>query len=298
MKMLFNKITGMHFDTHGKPRSGFNNGKSVSPVLSRCLVKLSITLACMAATVMILWAGTAHADKASKANKRGIDAFGKQNYEKSVEHFTEALVEKPDAPELKFNRGTALSQLGKTEEALSELISSAAQLDKADYAAAAHFNAGNTQLSANNIEAAIEEYKLAVKLDQASEDYRHNLELAIRKLNRQQQSQEQEKEQQDSEEKEKKEDEEGDQKQKDEEKQENEEKQEKEEEQSDKSQSPEDGEREDQNQQPSNQQENETLPMTKEEAQRLLDAINDEEKQALSQRYMQMKTDMRQGDDW
>ena len=205
-------------------------------------------------------------------------------------------MEKPDAPELKFNRGTALSQLGKTEEALSELISSAAQLDKADYAAAAHFNAGNTQLSANNIEAAIEEYKQAVKLDQASEDYRHNLELAVRKLNQQQQSQEQE--QQDSEEKEKKEDEEGDQQKKDDEEQENEEKQKEEEEQSDKSQSPEDGEREDQNQQPSNQQENETLPMTKEEAQRLLDAINDEEKQALSQRYMQMKTDMRQGDDW
>lgn len=295
MKMLLNKITGMHFDTHGNLRFGFNNGKSVSPALSRCQVKLSFILAFMAATVLILLAGTAYADKASKANKRGIEAFGEQDYEKSVEHFTEALVEKPDAPELKFNRGTALSQLGKTEEALSELISSAAQLDKADYAAAAHFNAGNTQLTANNIEAAIEEYKLAIKLDQAQEDYRHNLELAIRKLNRQQQSQEQE--QQDSEEKEKKEDEEGDQKQKDEEEQENEEKKE-EEEQSDKSKSPEDGERDDQNQQPSNQQENETLPMTKEEAQHLLDAINDEEKQALSQRYMQMKTDMRQGDDW
>ena len=296
MKMLFSKITGMHFNTPGKLRSGFNNGKSLSLVVLCYFVKLRIMQVCMAATVLILLTGTTHADKASKANKRGIDAFGEQNYEKSVEHFTEALVEKPDAPELKFNRGTALSQLGKTEEALSELISSAAQLDKADYAAAAHFNAGNTQLSANNIEAAIEEYKQAVKLDQASEDYRHNLELAVRKLNQQQQSQEQE--QEDSEDKEKKEDEEGDQKQKDKEEQENEEKQKEEEEQSDKSQSPEDGEQEDQNQQPSNQQENETLPMTKEEAQRLLDAINDEEKQALSQRYMQMKTDMRQGDDW
>jgi len=296
MKMLFNTITGMHFDTLSKLRSGFKDGKSASLVVSRCRVKLNIILACIASTVLIVGTGTAHADKAYKANKRGIEAFGKQNYEKSVGHFTEALVEKPDVPELKFNRGTALSQLGKTEEALSELISSSSQFDKAEYAAAAHFNAGNTLLSANNIEAAIKEYKQAVKLDQASEDYRHNLELAIRKLNQQQKSQEQK--QQDSEDKEKKEDEKGDQQQKDKEKQENEEKQKEEKEQSDKSRSPEDGKQEDQNQQPSNQQENETLPMTKEEAQRLLDAINDEEKQALSQRYMQMKTDMRQGDDW
>jgi len=285
----------MHFDTISMLRSRLKNGKFV---VSHYRAKSSIMLACMAAIVLILWAGSAQADKASKANKRGIDAFGEQNYEKSVEHFTEALVEKPDAPELKFNRGTALSELGKTEEALSELITSAAQLDKAEYAAAAHFNAGNTLLSANKIEAALEEYKQAVKLDQASEDYRHNLELAVRKLNQQQQQQSQEQDQEDSEDKEKKEDEEGDQQQKDQGKEENEEQQKEKEDQKDKSQSPEDGEPEGQNQQPSNQQENETLPMTKEEAQRLLDAINDEEKQAQSQRYMQMKTDMRQGDDW
>ena len=38
--------------------------------------------------------------------------------------------------------------------------------------------------------------------------------------------------------------------------------------------------------------------MTPEEAQRILDALSDEEKKALSLRRMQMKTDMRQGDDW
>ena len=236
----------------------------------------------------------ADADRAASANKKGIEAYDKQSYEESVRHFTEALVERPDSPELKYNRGTTLSSLDKPEEALKELLSSAERLEVKEQSAAAHYNAGNTLFASEKLEAAIEEYKRAIKLDQNSEDYRHNLELAVRKMKQQQQEQEQDKD------KENKQDEEGDEKNKQEQdkQEEQEEQEEKDEQQADKTRDPEEGEQKDQNQQQSQQQENEKMPMTEEEAQRLLDAINDEEKKALSQRYMQMKTDMRRGDDW
>ncbi len=236
----------------------------------------------------IIFAITADADRASSANKRGIKAFDNQDYDESVEHFTDAIVERPGAPELRFNRGTALSALNRSDEALKELMSAAARLGKSSQSAAAYFNAGNTLFADNNVEAAIEEYKRAVKLDQSSEDIRHNLELALLKLNQQKKNQDQN-QNNDSEEKENggKDD-----------RQQKKEQEEKDEQQSDKTREPEKGEQQDQNQQQSKQQDNEVLPMTPEEAQRLLDAINDDEKKALSQRYMQMKTNMRQGDDW
>ena len=58
-------------------------------------------------------AGSAGADKASSSNRKGISAYNDQKFEESAGRFTEALVERPDAPELRFNLGTALSPRGK-----------------------------------------------------------------------------------------------------------------------------------------------------------------------------------------
>ena len=73
---------------------------------------------------------------------------------------------------------------------------------------------------------------------------------------------------------------------------------EQEEKQQNESQNQEDNKQQDQQQQQSKQQDSENQPMTPEEAKRILDALNDEEKKALALRRIQMKTGMRQGDDW
>jgi Ca-activated chloride channel homolog len=232
----------------------------------------------------------AHADKAARLNDQGIESYNENDHEESVRSFTEALVERPDSPELRFNRGTALSAAGKTDEAVTELERAADTFGRSDLSAAAHFNAGNTHLAAGSIEEAIGEYIEAVKLDQSSKDIRHNLELAVRMLEQQQQQQENSEENKDEENKD----------QQDENQDSSDQKNEQEEnKEQDQNQSQEDQEREqneDQNQpQP---QESEPQPMTPEEAQRILDAMNDEEKEAFELRKMMMKETMRQGDDW
>ena len=136
---------------------------------------------------------TTHADKASKLNKKGIESFKENNLEESARFFTEALVERPDSPDLRFNRGTALSATDKKDEAVNELEKAAQTFEKEELSAAAHFNAGNTFFATEDLNEAIESYKKAVKLDQSSRDIRHNLELAVRKLQEQQQQQQQEK---------------------------------------------------------------------------------------------------------
>ena len=220
------------------------------------------------------------ADKASKLNKKGIESYNEQKLEESVNLFTEALVEQPDSPELRFNRGTALSAVGKKDEAISELEKSANTFKKSELSAASHFNAGNTYFTSGDLNGAIEEYKKAVKLDQSSKDIRHNLELALRMLRDEQQQQKNKGNEEDKEngdeEKQTKQDQDENKEQKE---NENEEKQ------------------NEQDQQPQ-QQENEQQPMTPEEAQRILDALNDEEKKAFELRKMKMLSEMRQGDDW
>jgi len=220
------------------------------------------------------------ADKASKLNKEGIESYNEQKLEESVNLFTEALVERPDSPELRFNRGTALSAVGKKDEAISELEKSSNTFKKSELSAASHFNAGNTYFTSGDLNGAIEEYKKAVKLDQSSKDIRHNLELALRMLRDQQQQQKNKDNEEDKEngdeEKQTKQDQDENKEQKE---NENEEKQ------------------NEQDQQPQ-QQENEQQPMTPEEAQRILDALNDEEKKAFELRKMKMLSEMRQGDDW
>ena len=245
---------------------------------------------------LLIWPVTSAADSASSANKKGIKAFNEQKYDESTKHFEEAVIERPDSPELKFNLGTALSEQNEWEKALSQLGAATQGLKTDSQKAAAHYNAGNTLFVSGNTEEAIKEYKKAVKLDQSSEDIRHNLEVAVRKLQNQKNQQQTEKENKDGKNKEKNEDEKEDssgEENKDENKEEQDDEQQKE------SQSQEDDkQQQDQQQQQSKQQDSENRPMTPEEARRILDALNDEEKKALALRRMQMKTDMRQGDDW
>ena len=140
---------------------------------------------------IVLWPIISNADKAANLNKKGIELYRENKLEESTKLFTEALVERPDSPQLRFNRGTALSATGKKDEAVSELDKAANTFKNNELSAAAHFNSGNTFLTAGELNEAIEKYKKALKLDQTSRDIRNNLELAIRKLQQQQQQKQQ-----------------------------------------------------------------------------------------------------------
>ncbi len=219
------------------------------------------------------------ADKASKLNKNGIESYNEKKLEESINLFTDALVERPDSPELRFNRGTALSTAGKSEEAITELEKSADTFKKSELSAAAHFNAGNTYLASGDINGAIEEYKKAVKLDQSSKDIRNNLELALRMLQKQQQKEQQEK------------------KETEQNKENNDQTKQDQEENKDERQN-ENNKQQNEQEQESQQQENEPQSMTPEEAKRILDAIDKEEEKAFELRKMKTLNEMRQGDDW
>jgi len=242
--------------------------------------------------------GTASADKAARYNKKGLEAFKKQAFDESAEHFMDAVVENPDAPELRFNLGTALAEKNETEEALRQLGIATQDFDSPGMKAAAHFNAGNTNFLAGNLEAAIDEYKQALRFDQESQDIRHNLEAAIRKYQQQQQQEKDEENEENGEKKEENEEDKQDEQNGENDEEDKKEKERENEKKENQTKNSEEEKPEDQQQQPSSQEQSENQPMSLEEAQRILDALSDEEKKVLSLRRMQMQTEMRQGDDW
>lgn len=248
-------------------------------------------LACFFCLTLIV-TQSAQADKASKLNKEGIEAYNNQKTEESVRYFTDALVERPESPELRFNRGTALSAAGKTEDAVNELNKAAAEFPSKDLSAAAYFNAGNTFFAAGDLEKAIEQYKQAVKLDQTSKDIRHNLELALQKKEQQEQ-QEQQKQNHDQDKQDQEQNKENEEKQ--EQNEQNKEDQEQQDQQEQEQENQPESEEQEQQQQSQEQTEQ---PMTPEEAKRILDAMNDEEKKALELRKQIMQEAAKQGDDW
>jgi len=240
--------------------------------------KLCMFMLAASISSVLLIPAEGEADKAYSANEKGIKAYNEKKFEESVGHFTDAVVERPDEPELKFNLGTALSGQKRKEDALRQLNSAADAFHDPRKKAAAYFNAGNTRLAAGDLEGAIEEYRKAVKLDQESADIRYNLEIAARKLKERRKQQQNNRQNDDRKKEENK-------------KKKNEEKKNKTENTNRKKQ-------QNRQEQPSDQKNSENRPMTPEEAKRILDALSDEEKKALSLKKIQMKQELRQGDDW
>jgi len=246
----------------------------------------------------LMWSGNAFADKASAAAKKGIDAFNAKNYEESSMYFSEALVERPDSPEIKYNLGTSLSEQKLVEDAVNTLESAADGFPDPAMKAEAHYNAGNTLFLTGDLKQAIDHFKQAVKFDQNDPDYRHNLELAVRKYQEQQKQQQQRPEQNKKDDKQNKQDMKDEDTTEDENSQQNNDREQEQKEERSKTQNSEQDQRQDSDQQQSNQQMNQDSPMTLEEARRILDALSDEEKRALSLRKQEIKQEMRQGDDW
>lgn len=220
-----------------------------------------------------------HADNAPKLNADGIDAYRDGDIETSVRKFTEALVERPEAPELRFNRGTALSVAGQTEEAVTELLRAAGAFEDSALTAAARFNAGNTQLAAGNAEAAVEEYRQAIMLDQSAEDYRKNLEIALRQQQQQQQEQQDDDQQEDQQEQ-------------------SEEQQDQQQPEEQEDQSEQQDQQQQQPQQTDQEQQQEQQPLTPEQARQLLDAMQNEEDEAFELKRQMIQEAMKPGDDW
>jgi Ca-activated chloride channel homolog len=188
------------------------------------------------------------AQKENKHIREGNKQYNDGKFEEAQTSYLRAIEENAKSFPGAFNLGNSLYKQEKYEEAASQfqMLTQTAQ-DKEIKAKAFH-NLGNSYLKSQKYQEAVEAYKHALRNNPADEDARYNLAYAMQQL-KQQQEQQQQDQKQDKKEEEKKE------------------------EQKDQKQDKKEDQKQEQQQQQKPKDE-----LTKEEAQRLLEAMEREDK--------------------
>jgi tetratricopeptide (TPR) repeat protein len=151
-----------------QPRQPFADQWRHSAVLLLVLV--------FAATTGQIWR-----DKVSRKNAEGNSLYQQKNYPGALDKYVEANDGKARRPELAYNLGNTFYQQKKYPEALRELETAIASGDSR-LNQKAYFNRGNTFFQMGKYQEAIESYQKALELVPSDREAKHNLELALKKL--------------------------------------------------------------------------------------------------------------------
>lgn len=211
----------------------------------------------------------------------GNRLFEEGDYGEALKRYTDAQIDEPTSDVIHFNVGDALYKQEKYDKAL-EAFEKSLYTDDNRLAAQAYYNMGNSYFRQGDFQKAIESYQHALKLNPEDEEAKFNIEFVRRllKQNAQQQDSKQCEKPQDQEQSGESEPQEQQQDEKQdpgEQKQEASPEEEEEEQQEDKPQ-----------QEPAKPEEPEEGQMNKDQAMRLLDAVNEEEKEE-QKKQMQAK---------
>jgi Ca-activated chloride channel family protein len=127
-------------------------------------------------------------DPVAKKNQEGNDFFGKGEYDAALKRYLEAQQNAPSRSELRFNVGDALYKQGKYEEAAQEL-GRVVESDNQSLSAEAYYNLGNAFFRQEKYQEAVGAYKKSLMKNPKDQDAKVNLELALEKMQQQQQNQ-------------------------------------------------------------------------------------------------------------
>ncbi|MCO5250821.1 MAG: tetratricopeptide repeat protein [Candidatus Kapabacteria bacterium] len=210
--------------------------------------------------------------------REGNEKFKAKQFEEAEVKYRKALEVAPDY-RATFNLGDALYKNEQYADAISKFSDIISQKpDKATTSNAYH-NLGNAYYKSDDFEKSIAAYKNALKLNPQDNDTRHNLEMARRMLKQQQEQQQNKSDNKDDK------DEDGDKEQekqdgdKDQNQQKQDEQQGKNDQQKDEQQQNNDGDGKEQQgqEQQKNQQNRQKSEISKEDAERILEALKNEE---------------------
>ena len=261
--------------------------------------KLRIFIIPLACTLLIGWI-----DPASDMNEEGILLYNEKSYDEAISKFADAQVHLPKSDALEFNIANTHFQGGKLPEA-EKAYKNALRSKNSTLKAKANYNMGNTLYKQGKLNEALDFYKKTIELtgnkadkedDEIKgikEDAKYNYEFVQKKMEEMKQEQQErqdqeEQEKQDKEEEDKQEEQkQGDQPPEDKEPEDQEQKQDQQQQKQDKEKEDKGNQSGQQKEQPPEGEKKESPPqpqekreMTKEEAERILDALSQSEESA------------------
>ena len=206
-----------------------------------------------------------------------LNAYRQGDYDKAIELYSELLAKNTDDKNIKFNLGSAFYKKGTLNSAKSG-FEDALTLEAPEAKSRAYYNLGNTPFKMNKPEKSLEAFRYAMKFNPDDEDAKFNYEFVKSMLEEKKEKQEgedeQEEESEDSEEQEETEE-------KDDENEQNKDEQENDQEKEDDQKSEQEKEQDKQRQK--------EKQMSQDEYQDILEALEQEEMQALKD-YIHART--------
>ncbi len=214
----------------------------------------------------------------------GNQLYQEKKYDEATLKYRDALVNNPDNPLIQFNIGDAEYKKNKFEEAIKNFESSLS-IDDILTQSKTYYNLGNTLYKMGKLPESILAYTQALKLNPEDEDAKFNLEFVRAKLKEQAQKQPQQNQQQQNQ-----------QQQQDQQQQQQDEQEKQEQEQQEQKQQQQ--EQAEQEQQQNEQQQPEPQEMSKEEAERILEALNKDDKDLQQEKKTKRAGSVRVLKDW
>jgi tetratricopeptide (TPR) repeat protein len=225
--------------------------------------------------VVLIYATSALAQKENKHIRSGNDYYDEENYKEAEVDYMKALEAKPESYKGQYNLGGALYKQENYEDA-TKLYGSLAERDVDDMERANSFyNLGNSFLKAQKYAESVEAYKNALRLNPDDMDAKYNMEYAKKMLQNQQQQQNQDQNQ------------EQENKENQEEQQDQQQQQEQDQQQQDQQQQQQQQQQQDQQNQQQQQQQPQPQQISKQDAERMLEALKNDENKTLEKVKLQ-----------
>lgn len=140
----------------------------------------------MGALLFVPGAASAQRSLVEEANR----LYAEGRYAEAHEMYLEALRENPGSPLIRFNEGNALYQNQEFERAL-EAYRDAIEAGDTALAQGSWYNLGNSLFRQQQLDASLEAYKQALRINPADPDAKHNLERVLEQMEEQENQQDQ-----------------------------------------------------------------------------------------------------------
>ncbi len=125
----------------------------------------------------------------------GNRVYEKGRYTDAEVEYKKALEKNSKSKEAQFDLGNSYYKQQRFDEALREYGNSGASMKSPEERAETYYNAGNSLYRSNKFQEAVEAYKHSLKLNPNDDDTRYNLQMARAKLKQQEQQKQQKKDQ-------------------------------------------------------------------------------------------------------
>jgi len=147
--------------------------------------------------MLMLFSVTLNAQSDKKYIRKGNREYEKNDYSGSEISYRKAIITNKQSPDAVFNVGDALYKQNKFEDAGKQFTENINLNEDKNKKSAGLYNLGNSLLKANKVQESIEAYKNSLKLRPDSKEAKFNLAYAQDLLKQQQEKQKQQQQQKD-----------------------------------------------------------------------------------------------------